>query len=131
MQKYTKNSMGFFDKVWRLVAHIPSGKVASYGQIAALLGNPRAARTVGWALHSTPAHLDIPWHRVINSKGRISTDCGEHSPDLQRRLLELEDIEFDTKDYIDMARFQWQPDIETIDAILAVLLTCLTLGGGT
>ena len=85
----------------------------------AVHGNPRAARTVGWALHSTPAHLDIPWHRVINSKGRISTDCGEHSPSLQRYLLEEEGVEFDVRDYVDMDRFQWQPDIETIDAILA------------
>ncbi len=112
------NSTGFFNSVWILVAHIPRGKVASYGQIAALLGNPRAARTVGWALHSTPEHLDIPWHRVINSKGRISTDCGEHSPSLQRNLLEQEGVEFDG-DYIDLNRFQWQPTMETIEAILA------------
>ena len=112
------NATGFFNSVWILVAHIPAGKVASYGQIAALLGNPRAARTVGWALHSTPAYLDIPWHRVINSKGRISTDCGEHSPGLQRFLLEQEGVEFDG-DYVDMDRYQWQPDIATIEAILA------------
>ena len=113
------SSTGFFNSVWALVEHIPAGKVASYGQIAALLGNPRAARTVGWALHSTPDLLDIPWHRVVNSKGRISTDCGEHSPALQRRLLQNEGVEFDSRDYINMDRFQWQPTIETIDRILA------------
>ena len=87
------SSRNFFKSVWSIVAHIPAGCVVTYGQIAAMLGNPRAARTVGWALHSTPDALDIPWHRVINSKGRISTDCGEHSPDLQRRLLEQENVE--------------------------------------
>ena len=112
------SSSGFFKKVWALVAHIPSGKVASYGQIAALLGNPRAARTVGWALHSTPDHLDIPWHRVINSKGRISTDCGEHSPGLQRHLLEQEGVEFDARDYVNMDDYMWRPDVAMVERIL-------------
>jgi len=102
---------GFFNKVWDMVARIPKGKVASYGQIAAGLGNPRAARTVGWALHSTPHDMDIPWHRVINSRGRISTDCGEHSPDLQRNLLESEGVEFDARGYVDLERFQWRMDV--------------------
>ncbi len=111
------SSTGFFDKVWAVVTHVPHGTVVTYGQIAAMLGNPRAARTVGWALHSTPDSLDIPWHRVINSKGRISTDCGEHSPDLQRRLLEHEGVEFDARDAIDLERYQWRPHFDTIDLI--------------
>ena len=108
--KSVMTSTGFFQNVWAFVARIPQGKVASYGQIAAYLGNPRAARTVGWALHSTPMDLDIPWHRVINSRGRISTDCGEHSPALQRRLLENEGIEFDARGTVDLDRYQWLPD---------------------
>jgi len=99
----------FFQKVWYIVSRIPEGKVASYGQIAALLGSPRAARTVGWALHSTPENLDIPWHRVINSKGRISLDCGEHDPNLQRVLLEQEGVIFNEKGQVDMSQFQWCP----------------------
>lgn len=110
-------SKGLFDKVWAIVAHVPKGQVVTYGQIAVMLGHPRAARTVGWALHSTPAHLDIPWHRVINSKGRISTDCGEHSPHLQRQLLEQEGIVFETRDRVDLDRFQWHPPLEVIDRI--------------
>ncbi len=105
-------SSGFFTKVWALVARIPEGRVATYGQIAAMLGNPRAARTVGWALHSTPHDVDIPWQRVINSKGRISTDCGEHSPDLQRLLLEGEGVRFDARGCIDLDEFQWRPDAD-------------------
>ncbi|MBN2000288.1 MGMT family protein [candidate division KSB1 bacterium] len=104
----------FFEQVWYLVAKIPCGKVATYGQIAYLLGNPRAARTVGWALHGIPDDLDIPWHRVINSKGRISMDCGEHDPDLQRLLLEGEGVEF-VNDRIDLVRYQWRPVDENLN----------------
>ncbi|MFB0536550.1 MAG: MGMT family protein, partial [Anaerolineae bacterium] len=56
----------FFSRVYRLVSMIPRGKVASYGQIARMLGSPRGARTVGWALHGLPEGTDVPWHRVIN-----------------------------------------------------------------
>jgi len=112
------SSKHFFESVWAMVAHIPEGKVATYGQIAAMLGNPRAARTVGWAMHAT-RNRDIPWQRVVNAKGRISTDCGEHSPDLQRLLLESEEIHFDGHDRINLQRFQWRPSLEQIEAILA------------
>jgi len=99
---------GFFAQVYRLVRRVPSGKVISYGAIAAMLGHPRAARTVGWALHSLPDGSDVPWHRVINSQGRISTSCWEHSAGLQRALLEAEGIEFDPRGYVDWARFGWK-----------------------
>jgi methylated-DNA-protein-cysteine methyltransferase-like protein len=108
------SSQNFFQQVWKLVANIPRGKVATYGQLAYLLDSPRAARTVGWALHSTPEDLDIPWHRVINSKGCISMDCGEHSPDLQRALLEQEGILFDERGYVDLSVFQWQPGMQEV-----------------
>ncbi|MBN1478948.1 MGMT family protein [candidate division KSB1 bacterium] len=112
------SAKGLFEKVWTIVTHVPEGQVVTYGQIAVLLGNPRAARTVGWALHSTPDLLDIPWHRVINSAGRISTDCGEHSPTVQRQLLEQEGIVFDARDRVDLDRFQWRPPLELIESIL-------------
>ena len=102
------SSEGFFEKVWRIVEKIPRGKVATYGQIAYMLGNPRAARTVGWALHSMPKDRDIPWQRVINSRGRISTDCGEHDPGVQRMLLESEGIQFDEKGFVDLRVYQWR-----------------------
>ena len=101
---------GFFEKVWDIVAKIPKGRVATYGQIACLLDSPRAARTVGWALHSVPDNLDIPWQRVINAKGRISIDCGEHDPNIQRILLENEGVVFDEKDAVNLSVYQWQPD---------------------
>ncbi|MEE9617532.1 MAG: MGMT family protein, partial [Anaerolineae bacterium] len=63
---------GFFERVYRLVRQVPPGKVTSYGALARMLGRPRAARTIGWALHSLPEGSDVPWHRVINSQGCIS-----------------------------------------------------------
>jgi methylated-DNA-protein-cysteine methyltransferase related protein len=102
---------GFFAAVWQIVSRVPQGKVVTYGQIAAMLGNPRAARTVGWALHSLPDESDAPWWRVINSQGRISTDCGEHSPNLQRYLLEKEGIVFNDRDRVDLDVFQWRPSV--------------------
>ena len=98
---------GFFEAVYTIVAQIPAGKVASYGQIAALLGSPGAARTVGWALHSLPRGRDIPWHRVINAAGRISFNNRGVEANLQRTLLESEGIVFDMSGKVDMERFQW------------------------
>ena len=118
----------FFEQVYRLVRQIPSGKVTSYGAIARMLGNPHAARTVGWALHSLPPSVpssgederggDVPWHRVINSEGRITTSCQEHGDNLQRTLLEAEGIEFDEHGHTDWDRFGWNglpwPEVEEL-----------------
>ena len=100
----------FFERVYRVVRRIPVGRVASYGQIAALLGQPRAARTVGWALSSlSPAAArEVPWQRVINSAGRISISRMDLSAELQRQLLEEEGVEFDRLDHVDMRRFGWE-----------------------
>ena len=99
----------FFEQVYRVVKQIPCGKVASYGQVAALLGHPRAARTVGWALNAlTPQQAtEVPWQRVINSAGRISISRADVDAALQRQLLEEEGIEFDQYGYVDMRRFGW------------------------
>ncbi len=97
----------FFDQVYRVVRQIPAGKVATYGQIAALLGQPRAARTVGWAMHAVPEGSDVPWQRVINAQGRISTSCEAHDANVQRQLLEAEGIVFDAQERIDLNVYQW------------------------
>ncbi len=97
----------FFQKVYRLVSMIPPGRVCNYGQIAAMLGHPQAARMVGWALHALPEGTDVPWHRVINVQGRISTSCLEHSAELQRWLLEEEGIVFGLDDRTDMDKYRW------------------------
>lgn len=99
---------GFFARVYDVVRMIPRGCVSTYGQIASLLEHPRAARTVGWALHSLPDGLSVPWHRVISSRGQISTGWLADPPDLQRSLLEAEGVEFDAAGIVDLARFGWR-----------------------
>ena len=97
----------FFQRVYEVVAGIPKGKVVTYGQIAAALGDPRQARTVGWALHSTPEWLDIPWHRVVNSSGGISTRHTTGDLNIQRKLLEDEEIVFNEDGRLDLERYRW------------------------
>lgn len=99
----------FFDQVYLVVRQIPKGKVASYGQVAAVLGAPRAARTVGWALASLrdEAESDVPWQRVVNSQGRISIRSLRHAATEQQSLLEAEGVEFDERGFIDWQRFGW------------------------
>ncbi len=100
----------FFDRVYAVVRQIPRGKVASYGQIAALLGHPQAARTVGWALSALrSSHIDdVPWQRVINSHGRISISRVDVTAEMQRALLEEEGVVFDGRGYVDLQRFGWR-----------------------
>ncbi|MBI3286937.1 MAG: MGMT family protein [Chloroflexi bacterium] len=100
----------FFDRVYQVVARIPRGRVASYGQIAEMLGHPRGARTVGWALHELPQGSRVPWHRVINAAGRISIPEVEEAHE-QRIRLEQEGVVFDERGYIDMRRYQWRPPL--------------------
>jgi methylated-DNA-protein-cysteine methyltransferase-like protein len=92
---------------------IPRGKVATYGQIAALAGLPGHARVAGYALFNLPRdlHESIPWQRVINSRGEISYSESRRGNDvLQRKLLEREGVEFDARGRVDMKRYKWEPD---------------------
>ena len=84
--------MSFRVEVFRLVARIPRGRVVTYGQIAALLGRPRAARAVGRALRGCPS--DLPWHRVVNAEGGISVRARVSSTLTQRIVLEQEGVAF-------------------------------------
>jgi methylated-DNA-protein-cysteine methyltransferase-like protein len=94
----------FFDKVYAVVAAIPCGRVISYGGIAAILGNPRAARQVGWAMRVCPEHL--PWHRVVMKDGTVT---GGEFAALRRRMLEDEDIGFRADGRVDMDVHEWSP----------------------
>lgn len=96
------------DRIYSAVRRIPKGKVATYGQIAALTGFPRHARQVGYALAALDDSQSVPWHRVINSKGEISKRSRPGYADLQRILLEDEGIEFDASGRISLKRFQWR-----------------------
>ena len=108
----------FFQQVYSLVSLVPYGRVASYGQIASLLGQPRAARTVGWALHGLPEGSSVPWHRIINNQGRITNSNREDSIQQQRSLLEAEGVVFGPDGRADMSQYRWYgPTFEALDAI--------------
>lgn len=108
---------GFFERVYGVVRRVPRGRVTSYGDVARMLENPRAARTVGWALHSLPEGSDVPWWRVISSQGRISLP--ERAAALQRRLLEAEGVEFDQRGCVDWERFGWEgPSWRDVEALM-------------
>jgi methylated-DNA-protein-cysteine methyltransferase-like protein len=97
----------FFEHVYEVVRRIPPGRVATYGQIARILGTPRAARTVGWALRALPEGSDVPWQRVINARGMVSLGARGHGGAIQRALLEEEGIIFDEQDRIDLVIYGW------------------------
>jgi methylated-DNA-protein-cysteine methyltransferase-like protein len=82
------------ERIWQVVALIPEGTVASYGQIAALAGMPRHARLVGRTLRELPRDSRLPWHRVVNASLKISQRRGSGGHALQRRRLEREGVEF-------------------------------------
>jgi len=92
----------FADQVYEIVAQIPQGKVVAYGQIASVLGRPRAAREVGWAMRNCPE--DLPWQRVVMADGAIA--AGGYAT-LRRALLEEEGITFLPDGRVDMAAHRW------------------------
>ncbi len=98
----------FQQRIIDVVRRIPRGKVATYGQVAALAGSPRAARQVVWTLHSRSEKANLPWQRVINGKGRIALKpgCGY---EVQKALLCDEGIIFKADDSIDLDRYLWSP----------------------
>ncbi|WP_045234402.1 MGMT family protein [Deinococcus pimensis] len=98
----------FRERVLALVARIPEGRVMTYGQLATLAGGPGNARQVGFILNGL-AQTDLPWQRVINAQGRIST-YGVGFGELQRGLLEREGVHFDDAGRVDLARVQWWPE---------------------
>jgi methylated-DNA-protein-cysteine methyltransferase-like protein len=98
----------FFRQVYRLVRRVPRGKVVTYGQVAALLGHPRRPRAVGKALSVIPESLAdrVPWQRVVNASGGVSSRGGYHA-EAQRELLEREGVAFDRRGKVDLERARW------------------------
>ncbi len=89
-----------------IIKNIPKGKIMTYGQIAKLAGNPRAARAVSWVLHSSSKKYNLPWHRVINSKGKISIKS-KYGYERQKQLLKKEGVEFDENEKVDLEKYQY------------------------
>ena len=92
----------FQDRVYDIVARVPYGRVVSYGQIARMLGAPRAARQVGWAMRNCPDRL--PWHRVVKADGTIA---GGGWSEVRRALLGAEDVPFTTDGRVDIDACRW------------------------
>ncbi len=99
--------MNTFDRIYDAVSRIPFGKVATYGQIAALCGNPRLARVVGYALHANPSPETIPCFRVVNRDGRTTPAFAFGGPDIQRAMLESEGVEFDENGHVILEKYLW------------------------
>ncbi|MGN0574154.1 MAG: MGMT family protein [Acutalibacteraceae bacterium] len=103
--------MTTFEKIYEVVRQIPKGKVATYGLVAALAGNPRWARVVGYALHVNPEPGKIPCHRVVNRQGMVSSAFAFGGENMQRLLLSEEGIEFRPDGSIDLCKFIWKPEL--------------------
>lgn len=98
-----------WDRIYDVVLRIPRGRVATYGQVAALAGLPRHARQVGYALHALPESTKVPWHRVINAKGEVSARSTPGWDRLQLALLRRERV-LGANGRVDLDRFRWEPD---------------------
>ena len=107
------STINFYEQVYAVVRRIPRGKVTSYGRIAHMLGRPRAARAVGYALNALKdkkgaAYDDVPWQRVINSAGRISIVNREYSANKQAELLRKEGVVVDENLRINLDVYLWE-----------------------
>ena len=99
--------MNTFEKIYDVVRRSPEGKVATYGQIAAMAGNPRWSRVVGYALHVNPEPGVIPCHRVVDRLGRPSSAFAFGGVQVQLELLRQEGVEADGNGRIDLDKYQW------------------------
>jgi len=117
----------FYEQVYKVVQRIPRGKVTSYGRVAAMLGRPRAARAVGYALSALKDPRSdapytgetVPWQRVVNSQGRISIRHRTETTARQADLLRAEGVVVDEQLRIDLDRFLWEgPHLVELDDIL-------------
>ncbi len=97
--------MNTFEKIYEVVKNIPKGKVATYGQVATLAGNPKWSRVVGYALHVNPDPSTIPCHRVVNREGKVAEIFAFGGGAVQRQLLESEGIVFEPNGRIDLKKY--------------------------
>ncbi len=96
-------------RIHAVVRRIPRGRVATYGQVAAIAGLGAQPRLVGYALAALPEDSSVPWHRVVNAQGRVSVRAEPGADRLQRARLEQEGIRFDPRGRLDLERVRWRP----------------------
>jgi len=97
-------ALSAFERVWRVVSAIPRGKVITYGDLSRMVDRRLTPVGVGWAIRAAPDGA-IPWQRVVNARGGISTD--RQHPGLQRAMLEAEGVRFGKDGCLDLARYRW------------------------
>ena len=108
--------MSRYERYYAVIRRIPAGRVATYGQVAALAGFPAHARQVGYALYALREGTLVPWHRVVNARGRLSLGAVIPEGDVEQRIrLEIEGVEFDADGRIDLERHQWRPRTRILD----------------
>jgi methylated-DNA-protein-cysteine methyltransferase-like protein len=100
-----------YQRIWDIVAQIPHGRVATYGQVARLAGLGQRARLVGYALHHTPVEIELAWHRVINAHGKISFPQSSNRYHRQQEKLEAEGIVF-KNGRVDLDSYRWRSSTE-------------------
>lgn len=98
----------FTKKVMQQIRSIPAGKVATYKQIAELAGKPQGSRGVSWILHSCSTTYKLPWHRVLNSQGRISFEIRSANFNRQKKFLEKEGVQLTREGKLDLLQYQWK-----------------------
>lgn len=96
----------FFELVYNAVRQIPKGKVATYGDIARMVGSPRSARQVGWALHCNPYYGDVPCHRVIFRDGKLTNGFAFGGVEVQKAMLEAEGVEVSDGCVVDLEKYR-------------------------
>ena len=104
----TSTESPFTRKAKEVIRAVPRGRVATYGQVAALAGRERAARGVAWILHSSSDAAALPWHRVINGRGGISLGRGRGFEEQKKRLI-AEGVVVGRGGRVDLKRFKWEP----------------------
>ncbi|MDF2802710.1 MAG: O-6-methylguanine methyltransferase [Anaerocolumna sp.] len=107
-----KDHTNFFDKVYTIVSRIPKGRVATYGQIALIIGSPNSSRIVGYAMHSAPPDRNLPCHRVVNREGRMAPGNIFGGEKIQKELLKKEGVTFLKNGCINMEKHLWKYNIE-------------------
>ena len=115
--------MAKFDKKVRsVVSCIPYRRLATYGQVADLIGAYGGARQVGWSLRRLTLSSEVPWYRVVNAQSRISMSLSREGSDwVQRQFLIAEGIPVNNDGWLPLQRYLWRPDLQTLSLQAASL----------